>query len=360
MSKLTPIPIPLRQRWQDFRFQALPFLACGATLFAVIYLWQEESAPASMAGEVEAVVSEVTSPGAGTLSQLRVARFEEVEAGADLGEIITTPPDILHASFAVLKAEIELTRLGWIDPFLDQQRNALQLESLKLDWMDERATLAIRTIELRQAERDYERARRLIENQTVSQDEYERARNRFKVLEETVGQLEDIVEAMQRSIETLGVERGDDDFAPAALQATLELQKERLRLKEAELRPARLVAPISGTVMMLHRRNGEHVVEGDPILSIQSDRAERIVAYLRQPLSIEPSVGMEVEIGARNMTRQRISSEIIFVGPQMEELSPAFRQPFLEQYESGLPVVIGMPAGLNLRPGELVDVTLLP
>lgn len=358
MKKLTPIPIPLKQRWQDFRLQAVPYLVGCGTLVGVAYLWTEQSAPPAVLGEVEALVSEIISPGSGTLVQLGVTRFQEVEAGAHLGTVITTPPDVLHASLAILKAEIELTRLGWIDPFLDQQRNALQLEALKLDWLEQRATLAIRRIELQQAERDYRRVQRLHENRMVSDDEYDRALSQMRVLEATVSQVETLAAAMEQSLERLKVGRDGDDFAPAALRATLALQEERLALQEAELRPMTLIAPISGTVMFIYRRNGEYVVEGEPILTIQSPHSERIVAYLRQPLTIDPAVGMTVEVAVRNGSRHYATSEIIHVGPQMELLGPVFLRPYVEHYQSGLPIAIRLPPELSLRPGELVDVSL--
>lgn len=340
--------------------QAIPLLACGGALVAVALLWKDHSTPPAMPGEVEAIVSEVTSPGAGMLTQLHVSRFEEVEAGEVIAQVITTPPEVLHASLAVLKAEIELTRLGWIDPLLDQQRNALQLESMKLDWLEKAATLAIRRIELLQAEREHDRVRRLFDTSFVSEEEYERAQNRVSVLNETVAQEAAVAEKMERALEGLRIQRPEEDFAPAALKATLAMQKERLALSEAELRPVSLVAPMSGTVMLLHRQNGQHVTEGEPILTIQSSRVARIVAYLRQPIQVEPEVGMQVEIASRSWTKQRALSEILFVGPQIEPLGPAFLRPSRQVHQSGLPVVIAVPRDLKLRPGELVDVVLQP
>lgn len=355
-----PIPIPFRQRWQAFRVLAIPVVIFAAALVAVVLLWHEQAAPRAIPGEVEAFASELTSPGSGTLVQFQVSRFQEVEGGAVLGQVLTTPPDVLHASLAVLKAEIELTRLGWIDPFLDQQRNALQLESLKLDWLESKATLAILRIELQQAEREHERTRRLFESGMVAEEEHERAQSLVTVLEERAAQGEILAGEIERSLDSLRIGRDGESFAPAALIATLELQKERLALAEAELRPVNLVAPISGTIMLLHRRNGEHVAEGEAIATIQSPEAGRIVAYLRQPFDVEPAVGMTVEVASRNSAGKRAVSEILLVGPQMEALTEVFRRPFSNRYESGLPLVVALPADLEARPGELVDVTLLP
>jgi multidrug resistance efflux pump len=340
--------------------RGLPILACGGALAAVAFLWQEQAGPSTSPGEVEAVFSEVISPGAGLVGLLHVDRFGQVEAGDPLVHLITTPPEVVHASLAVLKAEIELTRLGWFDPLLDQQRNALQLESAKLDWLEKRAAIAIRGIELQQAEREFIRVEKLFGTRMISEDEFDRARSRFEVLAETIRQESDLAEQMEVSLAGLRLRPGETDFAPAAMTAALTLQKERLHLLETQLRPITLFAPISGMVTSIDRFRGEHVVEGGRILTIRPDRAERIVAYLRQPLVVEPEVGMRVEVTTRGRPRQKAVAEIAAIGPQIEPLGPVFARPMSPYYESGLPVVLNIPPELRLRPGELVDVSLRP
>lgn len=358
--RLTPIPIPWRQRWEDIRIRGLPILASGGALVAVAFLWQEQAGPQTSPGEVEAVFSEVISPGAGAVGLLHVARFSHVEAGDPVAHLITTPPEVLHASLAVIKAEIELTRLGWFDPLLDQQRNALQLESVKLDWLEKRAAIAIRGVELRQAERELARVEKLFGTRMISEDAFDRARSRVEFLGETVRQESDLAGQMEASLAGLRLRQADIDFAPAAMTAALTLQKERLTLLEAQLRPITVFAPISGIVTSIDRFQGEHVVEGGRILTIRPTRAERIVAYLRQPLMTEPEVGMQVEVTTRGRPQQRAVAEIAAIGPQIEPLGPAFARPMSPHYESGLPVVVDVPPGLRLRPGELVDVSLRP
>lgn len=358
MSKLRPIPIPFRQRWQDFRTRVLPLLTCGVTLVGVGYLWKREALPTSTMGEVEAYVSEVPSPGAGLLTNVIVDRFDNVEAGQVIGTIIVNRPEFLQSSLAVVQAEIELIRL---DMLQGQQRNALELATLELSWLDKRADLAIHKLALQQAERDYRRVSQLFERNMVSEEEYDLARNLKLTLEETVAQTEGLVAAMEQSIDELHRSQ-DAAFGADALQATLDLKREQLQQVEAELKPVDLIAPISGTVTTVYRREGEYVIEGEPIVSIQSPRTERIIAYLRPPLTLEPTVGMDVEISVRNSTRQRVPSQIVSIGPRIEPLpiESAFRHPLVYQFESGLPIAVGIPSDLKLRPGEVVDVILQP
>jgi hypothetical protein len=87
---------------------------------------------------------------------------------------------------------------------------------------------------------------------------------------------------------------------------------------------------------------------------------ERIVGYLRPPLTVEPKTGMSVEVRTRTFQRHRAHAAIAGVGAQLEPISPtllaAMRLPVSNPpTELGLRVNVTVPAGLTLRPGEHVD-----
>lgn len=358
MSKLKPIPTPLSIRWQQLRLQLLPVLVCGGASLGVLSLWTDLAEPVGIPGEVEAVAGAIAAPDAGFLAELEAEPFTWLEAGETVGWLITTPPDLAASSLAVLRAEIELTRLGWIDPVLDQQRNLLQLESLKLDSLAARADLAIAQIQLLQARRELARKEQLSDTGMLAQDALEQARLRVDVLEAEVAGKEEVTNQLAHSLTGLGAREGDAPNLPDALNATLALQSERLKLLEAELRPLPLRAPMGGMVNELYHRNGEYVGAGETILSINAARSDAIVAYLRQPLSVQPTVGTQVEIRSRR--RQKISGtgEIVAVGAHIQELSPALRRPVALRNDSGLPIKVSLPPELGLLPGEAVDIVL--
>ncbi len=358
-ERIKPIPTPLKLRWREFRIQALPFMVFLAVAVAVAILWRDQVAPGTMTGEVEGRVSAVTAPAAGVLAQVFVERFTEVEAGETVGQLIRTSPEVLHSSLAVLRAEIELTRLGWFDPVLDQQRNLLQVEQLKLDLLDKRAELAIRRIEMEQAGRTEERYARLRDQGYLSPEEFEQARSEAEILRSAVAEGEAVIEETERAVRAIS--RGDLEEAGVseAIAATLRLHEEKLKLKEAQLRPVPLVAPISGTVGEIRRGNRSNLVEGETILTIRSPEPERIVAYAKEPLAFDPKVGMEVKVRARNAGQSSGTGKVLSVGAQVEPLDPAYQTPHLNIYESGLPVLISLPATLEARPGERVEVDIL-
>ena len=146
----------------------------------------------------------------------------------------------------------------------------------------------------------------------------------------------------------------------SALAAAIKVEEAKLKLMEEQLKPVPLVSPIAGIVSLVLRRSGETVVAGEPILRITATRPDRIRGFIRQPLLFEPKVGMMVEVRTRGDSRKTAQAKITNVGTAMEPLTPslisAMHLPPAPVPEPGLRIEIAMPAGLNLRPGEFVDV----
>ena len=107
------------------------------------------------------------------------------------------------------------------------------------------------------------------------------------------------------------------------------------------------------------RKTGEFVLPGEPLLTINSLRSERVIAYLRQPYRLDPKVGMTAQITTRTKKRETFSSQVIQVGAQMEVLTNALAivRPGA-MVDAGLPVIVTVPDEIHIRPGEIVDVLL--
>jgi hypothetical protein len=102
-------------------------------------------------------------------------------------------------------------------------------------------------------------------------------------------------------------------------------------------------------------------VAGEPIFSISSPRSQHIIGYLRQPLAFEPKVGDRVSVYPRRPHRTVATAKVIQVGAQMELLTAPLRlRGSVPAMDRGLPVLLDLPAGLNVHPGELVDLVIRP
>lgn len=361
MPEIKPIPTPLYVHWRQIRFQLIPPIVFTLVLGTIFYLWEQELTPTSMTGEVYGVVNEVSPPRSGILQELYVDIFDTVSKGDLIARIQLQPPELIQAAIDVLQAEIELTRLGGMDPILDQQRNLLSWQSMQQDWLAARANLASLTIRRQQAEREYIRYQQLAQDKHVSASEADRLQSQFDALAAEEEETRKLVEALEQSVSNsrrLG--DGTEFDIHKSLQATLHWQEMRMKQLEADLKPAELRAPLSGIVTMLLQKQGAFVREGLPLLTIRSEVPQHIVGYIRQPSNLTPEPGATVEVMTRGGRRHTTLAQIIKVGAQYEALGPAFQRPYNTLEERALPVLISMPIELALRPGEIVDIRLIP
>jgi multidrug resistance efflux pump len=364
MDRLPPIPTPPSQLWREFRIRLAPILVLLAAAVAVSYLWRENLTAPTLTGEVETRKSNVSSPRPGKLSQLNVVRLQRVKEGDIIAQVITTDPDIQRFSLNVIHAEIRLLQAN-LQPVLGQQRYNLTYDRLRLDWMDQRAQLAGTRVKLSLAEAELRRTEELFKDKIVSEQALDAARSAKEGLEAEVKERNNLVTELGEKIKTQGLsalQSSDPDLtAQDVLQASINVQEEKLRLTEAELNPVPLKVPMDGMVSVIHHRSGEAINAGEPIITLSALSSDRILGYLRQPLSFEPKVGMKVEVRTRSVKRSVCEAEIIQVGTEMEAISATLSPMSTAHFhEVGLPVLVSMPGTPKLLPGELVDLRIFP
>lgn len=128
--------------------------------------------------------------------------------------------------------------------------------------------------------------------------------------------------------------------------------------------PIPLTAPIEGVITKIHRFPGDTnavVAAGEPIMTITAPRPDRIIAFLRQPLTFDPKPGMKVVIRPRARSRKTFEATIDKVSPQLAPIRGALLPPGQTRVELGLPIIIEkIPAELALYAGEIVDLTIFP
>ena len=364
MNPLPLIPTPPAQRWREFRFRIVPILVFLGALLVLTMMWRQYVAPPTLVGQVESMTAYVSSPKAGTLAQLNLTRMQRVKAGDPVAQVITTDPKVLTSSLAVIQAEIQLLRVN-LQPVIDQQRYAINYDRIRLDWLSQRVDLATGRVKLQLAENDLRRASELFKDKIVSEKVFDQTKTARDTLQAEVEERTKLVAELEQNLQSLRLR--EDSAEPAqkpsspqeVLQASIAVQEEKLRLTEAESSPLTLRAPTDGIVSVINHRSGEAIAIGEPVVTLSALSAGWIVGYIRQPIVVEPVVGMSVEVRARSLKRAIGRGRILQVGTQMEAIDPAllppsnFRTPVL-----GLPVLVSLPPGLKLLPGEVVDLAI--
>jgi multidrug resistance efflux pump len=360
MNALPRIPIPPRRRLIAFCTEQLPFVIFACGVLAVAALWHRSTSP-TLVAEAETISTEVRSAHSGTLLSLDVALLQPVTAGQPIARLQLTAPNVLAASLALIHAEIELMRAN-LEPVLPSQRVALDASRLQLDWMRERVTLASLRVQLQQADSELARLRPLHEKKILSDEAFETAVHQRENLTVQLAEQTKLVDTLAPAACEYAARSVDATPRSAAetLAAALRVHEGKLRLTEAQLGSTVLTAPIDGIVSLVHRRVGETINTGEPIVTVAATQPARLVGFLRQPLALEPKPGMTVDVRTRTASRHSAPAQILEVGHVMEPVPPTILA-LLNRGSSpelGLRIHVAVPADLHLRPGEQVDITI--
>ena len=351
-ANLPVIPSPPGTRWREFRVRYIPLLTFLLTVVVIWRIWSILPPSIGVRGIGEGAVALICSPSDGFLQDASVAPYGWVQAGEPLIRVSPFDP---AGRMDMFQSQMQLSRLA-LEPSLTD-RNALNYEQLRVDSLRLKQELAMAKANLDRAEKTLPRHEALLKERLLAQDVYEltlRDRDFYRAEVEEKGKAIEQIDARLEALRRLS----DPSMAGAGsvssrLLPQLEAQIETMRTNWG---PVILSAPIAGEVQF-QRRPGEFVRAGEPILTINSPRADRIVAYVKQPIMHEPQVGAQVEVVTRSNNPKRFMTEISQVGARVEVITNAVA--FLQAgavVDTGLPFILPIPADVHIRPGEIVEV----
>ncbi|MDX1953062.1 MAG: hypothetical protein SFY81_12850 [Verrucomicrobiota bacterium] len=360
MEPLPPIRTPVKSRWREFRVRFLPVIVFSGTLAIAIYLWSISVNPSTLLGEVEIVQSEIISPESAVLTNLFVERYQVVKAGEVLAELISTDTRVAGTEMSTLRTRLSL-RDFQTGAILNRERTAFDYNAMKVEYLAHKIDLADYEAQLSIADALVERLKNGVGDQVISQNEYALELQRRDALRARAETTRSLLEEMNlRLLPSAYVTNTFSLAAELQLEDFMQdLREEEERLDDITHRKIVLRAPYDCVVARIHRRNGENLIAGEPIITLNATKAEKIIGYLRQPLPIIPAEGMQVQIRTRSLQRTEVVSSIAQVGRTYEVITnlsllrPGFSQ------EVGLPIAVHVPAALaTLLPGEIVELTL--
>ena len=359
---LPPIPTPPAQRWREIRLLYLPRAVFVAAILVVAWMWNGAVAPSSMVAEAEVLGSDLRAPQPGVIASLTVTLNQPVQAGQVVGQIAGANPRLLDATLAVIRAEVGMLGATMAGA-TDRQRVALEFERMQLDWMSHRVERAALQGRLQQTESDLGRAEPLHRAGLVTTENLVQLKITRASLVAQLDEKNKLVTRLEPALRSFSASDAQTGLsAESALASAIKVQEAKLRLAEAELAPVPLIAPIDGVVSGVLRRAGESVLAGEAVLRVTAPKPARLTGYLRQPLPFEPKAGMEAEIRTRSLPAKIAVTKIKHVGAALETISPtvlaAMHLPAVPVPETAVRVEFELPPGLELRPGEHVDVTV--
>jgi multidrug resistance efflux pump len=354
MKPLPKIPSPVSHHWREFRHKYLPAMVFLVVLTLAVNLWNHHVAPPSIVGEVETVRTSVTATVPGEIAELKVGLLEMVTNGTPIAIVNVMDDDTMKATMKAQEADLLV-----LEERLDQnnRRNVDNYENLRITLLTRKVDRAMENANLQFAISEFNRVKQLLPDKTVSQAEYDLALSRRDALQEKVNALDKLIAEMTDSLERLRLPENLLTRTNASDPITKAIAA-RWEVIQATAKPQVIKAPMDGVVSVIWKRKGEKVVRGDAIVVISTKTTDRIVAYVRQPLNIRPEVGDMVEVRSRSFSRPMAMATIMKVGTQLEPINPAILPIATpNQVEYGLPLLLNLPTGLKLMPGETVDIT---
>jgi multidrug resistance efflux pump len=347
------IPTSRDVRWATVRTRIMPGVVFVTVVVVAIGIWGKATSHSNALGIAEGGRSHVTTPAGGLIEEVHVAPYQVVGAGEPLAVVRATDS---RAQLDVLQMELDLA-LAEIRPSLAED-HALDYERIRLELLRTQTDLAVARVNLRRAENEERRSRPLYEEQLVAEDVYDLMLQTREMYQEEVNAHSNAVAEIEDRLQSLSY-LGDPQRASDRTEALREkLLNLRIHASQS-LEPVTITAPIDGVVTGIHRQPGEHFLAGEPLFTISALRSDRIVGYLRQPYTLPLQVGLRVRVTTREAGRRQFWSEISHIGAQVEIITntlAVLRVGTL--WDSGLPFVVRLPDGANLRPGEVVDLAI--
>ncbi len=319
-----------------------------------------------------------------------VAENEQVNEAKLRAELAAAGAEVEYLSAQLIPTQqqlrVETARLQ--DNRQDNWRRfEVDVDSAHLRILELQGTLASDRVDLDDLAMRVKIARKLLEENAIVPYEWERIKTQHESLARKIQENERLLEqakvafqqAQQRrdAFRTQELPMPSEDAALEAIHKQIQVQEKVMNGLLEQLaawksrREVKLTSPIDGIIIPIHgqrndmvlqrpgedvvRRPGEVVRAGDPILAVAEAEPNEVVAYVDEQQLGRLKERMPVELIKTQMRAPPVPSKIRTIGPTIELMPQRlWRNPNVPQW--GLPVLVEIPPGLKLVPGEVVGI----
>ncbi|UCG55638.1 MAG: HlyD family efflux transporter periplasmic adaptor subunit [Phycisphaerales bacterium] len=376
----------------------MPVVVWLATVAVVIGLFYSRTQRFEVLGLAQGRVYEIAASCTGRIKSIPVELFEHVEQGQVVAVLDTTlDNEHIQAELSVVAAQIEHLAAQLVPTQEQLQAEATNLETdrvrngrgfsadvenARLRILELRALIASDRITLEDLGVEVKISQDL--RDAIAPYELERLQAQYNALSEKMAENGHLLEQARANLDQARERR--DEFVDRQLQhpsidGALEVIRKQIAVQErlidqlvARSDPLELRAPAAGVVVSVVdradralsaraderalRRPGEVVRPGDQILVVADAKPTEIVAYVAEEQVGQVREKMVVELVKPTDPAQIARSEVVSIGPAVEQLPPRlWLNPNLPQW--GRPFRIRIPPQMKLVVGERVGVRRL-
>jgi len=375
-----PVVTPLPQRVVDLRRRTLPIVVWAVCAIAVAVMLLGRASRLEYLGLAQALDYPISPVATGTVESVVVNLYDRVTAGELVAKLddshVLASVAVSNATLNQLRAELEATRVTLLAEGdqgvgnraavlrrfkMDEEQRRLDLLSLKLQ-------VESKEIELERLNIETDRARELWEAGVLARTVYDTARLQRDEVRQALDDGRALLEQTEQEYHAARERREEyeaglprDSMLESMLKPLREaIEVESRRLEEIELQRRALLlrSPVDGQVSQVLCRRGQAVVPGQPVVVVSEDSVREIVAFLAEDDGREIAPSTRVVVSTRGAAGTVAESVVLRVGPTIQEMPQRlWRNPRVPDY--GRAVVVAAAPGMQLTPGEVVNVKLL-
>ena len=371
----------------------LPILVWLGAVACVVVLFRHRSQRFEVLGITQGRVYQVSAPVDSRLKIVSVELFEDVSKGQTLAALDNTQ---LNAQIATIHAEIEHLKSQLLstqdtmlaeaanletDAIAAQRRFNVDVENARLRILEQKTLIETDKVTLEDLAVEVKIATELLEKDAIAPYGLQKAQTLYNALAKKIEENGHLLAQAEQDLQQARQRR--DEFAQRqpvhpSVDSALDTIRKQIAVQEkliAELsvqrEALRITSPVDGMVIQIQvnanqaalcrsgedvlRRPGEVVLAGDPILVVAETEPTEIVAYIGQEQLAKVKETMVVQLIKNTEPAQIASSQVVRLGPTMEQMpQQLWLNPNIAQW--GRPVLIKIPPGLKLLPGETVGI----
>lgn len=378
------------QRSGSLRMHIVPVVVWLAAVAVVVFMFHSRSQRFEVFGLALGQVREISSTSVGRLLSVPVQLFQSVREG-DPVAVVDTVLDHKHlkeeldakrrvflAEIERLKAELKATEdrmaadasAQEAGVVMDQRRLVVDVENARLRVLELKAQVETDQVALEELQLDKKIfiAQGRLQQAGASQYELQKTEAAYNSLVKRIEANQYLLSQAEQDLKY--AQKRFDDFSQRQLrhpsaELALDVIRKEIGVQEesiAEILQGRVAlvveSPFDGVVSAIQRSPGEAILPGEPILSISESEPREILAFASRSEIERIRINMKVELKKNGSPVQVAYSQITHLGPDVQLMPEQLRaNPAIPQW--GRPILIKIPPGFKLVPGELVRIRVL-
>ncbi len=368
----------------NLRLHILPILAWLAAVAAVVGMFTGRTQRFEVMGIVQTNSRVIAASCNAKVRDVPVQLFEKVSSGQTLAvlDAVLDPVDTNRRQVQLAAASAEIHRLmaqliptqeqflaeaseRENDELVARRRFTIDVEQARLRILELKALIETDKILLEDLATEVKIASELLQTQAIAPYELQKAQVQYDAIAKKIDENTQLL--AQAEIDLSEARSRYDLYAKTSpfhpsVESALEVIRKEIKGQEQLIDtlliepPAMvLTSPFNGIVSQIQRMPGETVRPGEVILVVAQAKPTDIIVYASQAQAGRIKEGMAVELISNNEPMQIARSQVVRVSPEIASIPERlWLSPDVNEY--GRPLLIKIPPGMKLIPGQIVGV----